>query len=54
MERRHADILRDKFGEELAGKRVVNLRIPDKFQFLAPLLVELLRERLQGHLTQPF
>ncbi|MCB2408622.1 low molecular weight protein tyrosine phosphatase family protein [Hymenobacter lucidus] len=52
MERRHADILREKFGAELAGKPVVNLRIPDKFQFLAPLLVELLRERLQEHLPQ--
>ncbi|UOQ71228.1 hypothetical protein [Hymenobacter cellulosilyticus] len=52
MERRHADILRDKFGAALAGKPIINLRIPDKFQFLAPLLVELLRERLREHLEQ--
>ncbi|MCB2379515.1 protein tyrosine phosphatase [Hymenobacter sp. BT635] len=52
MERRHADILRDKFGEALAGKPIINLRIPDKFQFLAPLLIDLLRERLREHLTQ--
>ena len=52
MERRHADILRDKFGVELAGKPIINLRIPDKFQFLAPLLVGLLRERLRQHLPQ--
>lgn len=50
MERRHADILRQKFAAELAGKPIVNLRIPDKFQFLAPLLVDLLRERLREHL----
>nr|WP_246558657.1 protein tyrosine phosphatase [Hymenobacter piscis] len=50
MERRHADLLRQKFPEELAGKRLVNLRIPDKFQFLDHLLLDLLRERLPEHL----
>ncbi|RFP66443.1 protein tyrosine phosphatase [Hymenobacter lapidiphilus] len=51
MERRHADILRQKFGPELAGKRVINLRIADKFQFMDPLLVDLLRERVREHLA---
>ncbi|WP_019948857.1 low molecular weight protein tyrosine phosphatase family protein [Hymenobacter aerophilus] len=51
MERRHADILRQKFPEELAGKRVINLRIPDKFQFMSHLLVDLLRERLREQLA---
>lgn len=50
MERKHADILRQKYGSELAGKAVVTLRIPDKFQFLDYVLVELLRERLREHL----
>ncbi|WP_303311726.1 low molecular weight protein tyrosine phosphatase family protein [Hymenobacter sp. BT730] len=50
MERRHADILQQKFGPELAGKTIINLRIPDKFQFLSPILQELLRERLREHL----
>ncbi|KAA9327504.1 protein tyrosine phosphatase [Hymenobacter busanensis] len=50
MERRHADILRQKFGEALAGKPVVCLRIPDKFQFLDAVLLDLLRERLREHL----
>ncbi|SDX61980.1 low molecular weight protein tyrosine phosphatase family protein [Hymenobacter psychrophilus] len=51
MERRHTDILRQKFGPELEGKRVINLRIPDKFQLMSPLLVDLLRERLREHLA---
>jgi predicted protein tyrosine phosphatase len=51
MERRHADILRQKFGEQLAGKRVINLRIPDKFRLMNPVLVDLLRERLREHLA---
>ncbi|WP_210114431.1 protein tyrosine phosphatase [Hymenobacter elongatus] len=51
MERCHADMLRTKFGPELAGKTIINLRIPDKFQFLAPLLIDLLRLRLREHLA---
>ncbi|RSK41272.1 low molecular weight protein tyrosine phosphatase family protein [Hymenobacter perfusus] len=50
MERKHADYLRQKFPEALAGKRLLTLRIPDKFQFMAPILQELLRERLTEHL----
>lgn len=50
MERKHADILRQKFGAELVGKPVICLRIPDKFQFLDAILVDLLRERLREHL----
>ena len=52
MERRHADILRAKFPAELAGKPVINLRIPDKFQFLDSGLQDLLRERLTEHLNE--
>ncbi len=52
MERRHADILRQKFGEQLQGKRVINLRIPDKFQFMDHILQDLLRERLREHLGE--
>ncbi len=50
MERRHADILRQKFPEALAGKRLITLRIPDKFQFMDHILQDLLRERLREHL----
>ena len=52
MERKHADILRQKFGPELAGKPLVVLRIPDKFQFMDHILQDLLRERLQEHLPE--
>lgn len=52
MERKHADILQAKFKEELAGKPVINLRIPDKFQFLDAVLQDLLRERLAEHLSE--
>jgi len=52
MERKHADILQAKFKEELAGKPIINLRIPDKFQFLDAVLQDLLRERLAEHLKE--
>ena len=52
MERKHADILREKFPDALAGKPIINLRIPDKFQFLDAVLQNLLRERLAEHLTK--
>jgi predicted protein tyrosine phosphatase len=50
MERKHADYLRQKFPDALAGKRLLTLRIPDKFQFMDHILQDLLRERLTEHL----
>ncbi|UOQ96569.1 protein tyrosine phosphatase [Hymenobacter sp. 5317J-9] len=50
MERRHADRLREKFAEELRGKTVVVLRIPDKYPFGDPALIALLRTKLAAHL----
>jgi predicted protein tyrosine phosphatase len=49
MEKKHADRLRAKFGTELHGKPIINLRIPDDYQFQDPALVTLLRERLQAY-----
>ncbi len=49
MEKKHADRLRAKFKEELRGKLLLNLRIPDNYQFQDAALIELLRERLREH-----
>ena len=46
MERRHADRLREKFAEQLAGKPLVVLRIPDLYRFGDPALLTLLRAKL--------
>jgi predicted protein tyrosine phosphatase len=51
MERKHADRLHALFPEELEGKRIITLRIPDDFQFMAPELVTLLRTELSSHLA---
>ena len=50
MERRHADRLREKFADELHGKTVVTLRIPDKYPFQDPVLAALLREKITAQL----
>lgn len=49
MEKKHADRLREKFPAELAGKKLVTLRIPDDYRFMDPALVELLRAELGAH-----
>ena len=49
MEKRHAERLRAKFGEELRGKPLVNLRIADDYRFGDPALVALLHERLYAY-----
>ena len=50
MERKHADRLRERFPEEIAGKPLVTLRIPDDYGFMDPALVDLLHTGLAVHL----
>jgi len=50
MEQKHAERLCEKFPEELAGKPLITLRIPDDYRFMDPELIELLRTELSGHL----
>ena len=49
MEKKHADRLRERFPEEIAGKSLVTLRIPDNYRFMDPELIELLRTELDAH-----
>lgn len=46
MEPRHREKLKRSFSRLLRGKRVVCLQIADEFAFMAPELVQLLRERV--------
>ena len=50
MERRHADRLHEKFVEELRGKTLVVLRIPDQYPLGDRTLIALLRQKLKEHL----
>lgn len=49
MERKHADCLREKFPEALAGKPLHCLRIPDDFEFMDPELVAILEASLSDY-----
>jgi predicted protein tyrosine phosphatase len=46
MERKHRDRLNQKFREEIRGKQVITLNIPDDFDFMQPELIEILEHRL--------
>lgn len=50
MEKAHKTKLAARFNAHLAGKRVVVLGIPDKYKFMEPALVALLKRKLAPHL----
>jgi predicted protein tyrosine phosphatase len=45
MEQAQKKIVQSKFGDQLQGKRLVCLRIKDKYELMQPELVELLKAR---------
>ena len=51
MERAHRDKLNARFGEALRGKRVTCLGIPDRYEYMQPQLIEVLRHKL-AHLLR--
>lgn len=53
MESAHRTKLSASFKPYLKGQRVVCLDIPDRFQFMDPVLVELLKQRVPKFLAQP-
>jgi predicted protein tyrosine phosphatase len=53
MEKRHQNLLRRKFREELREKTLVCLHIPDEYEPHADDLKEILRARLMPHLELP-
>lgn len=46
MEEMHRSWIERRFPEQLGGKRLAVLSIPDIFTFMDPLLVDMLRERV--------
>ena len=53
MEKKHAQLLAQKFAEALAGKKVICLRIPDVYRYMEPALIEELKARLSPHVEVP-
>lgn len=53
MEKKHRHRLEAKFGDNLVGKKVVCLNIPDDYELMDPALIDLLLEKLSPHITIP-
>jgi len=47
MEKKHAAYLKSRFPEDIAGKRLIVLQIPDDYEFGDPDLVAQLRDRVE-------
>jgi predicted protein tyrosine phosphatase len=50
MEKSHWNLLRQKFGAALDGKRVIALHIPDEYQFMQPELIDELKIKVVQHI----
>ena len=46
MEKAHRNKLSKKFRPHLSGKRVICLDIPDEYDYMDPVLVQLLKEKV--------
>lgn len=54
MEKAHRNKLSKRFKEQLNGKRVICLNIPDDYEFMDPTLVKLLKVVVPRHLPNIF
>ncbi len=50
MEKRHRALLTKRFGSRVQGKKIVCLGIPDKYQYMDPVLVSRLKIVVPKHL----
>lgn len=53
MEKKHLRRLKDKFGQNLLGKKVIILDIPDDYQFMDDELIEILKARVGDYIDVP-
>ncbi|MEO8581101.1 MAG: protein tyrosine phosphatase [Patescibacteria group bacterium] len=50
MEKKHREYLEENFQIEMKDKKIVNLNIPDEYQYMDPELVEMLKTEVNIHL----
>lgn len=50
MEKRHRNKLSNKYKDFVLGKRVINLNIPDEYDFMDPALIQILKTSVSRHL----
>ncbi|MGC5325464.1 low molecular weight protein tyrosine phosphatase family protein [Brevibacillus sp. SYSU BS000544] len=53
MEKKHLRRLKDKFGQILFDKKVINLDIPDDYQYMDDELIEILKVRVGDYIDVP-
>jgi predicted protein tyrosine phosphatase len=53
MELEHAQKMRSKFKEEMSGKRVICLNVPDTYGYMNLGLIKLLRTKLGEYIEMP-
>ena len=53
MEKRHKELLQDRFAAALQGKKLICLHIGDDYQFMDSNLQDVLKERLKPHIAVP-
>ena len=51
MERKHRDILQERFPEAIMDRSLHCLNIPDDFQYMDPDLIEMLRSGVAEHIS---
>lgn len=51
MENHHRERIRSKYRQRPADSRIITLHIPDEYERGDPVLVELLREKVEPHLA---
>ncbi len=50
MEKKHTRRIQEKYKDELYGKRVVCLYIPDEFEYMNSNLIEIIKERVDEYI----
>lgn len=53
MEKTHRNKLSRKFREHMNGKRIICLDIPDEYEYMDPVLILLLKEKVTRFLPTP-
>jgi predicted protein tyrosine phosphatase len=53
MERSHRKIIQQRFASVIGSKKILVLGIPDKYQFMDPGLVNILKSKVNRYLPRP-
>ena len=50
MEKKHTRRIQEKYKDELYGKKVVCLYIPDEFEYMDSILIEIIKEKVEKYI----